>query len=174
MIDLMKKTYAPKEQTESFVLLPKGDYVATVRSMGEWNPKQNPVLEVYVFDDEGHKVKDENGKELKERALNVTTYSSQVIFQISEGEFAGKDVYYWLNLHPNQPWAFPAFIHACGVTDEIHPSEAQSLCTGAVVTISVDVETKKYPSTDKVTGLTTEKERTQNVVKRVKQFVPEV
>jgi hypothetical protein len=174
MIDLLHKAVEPKEYNNQFEVLPKGKYECRVATIGEWKPKTNAQLSVFEFDSSGKKVQDAAGKDITHIEKNVTTYSCQVIFEVLEGEYAGAKIYYYLNLHPNQPWAFPAFISACGITEAITPDKIQAQCLGSLVNVNVDVENKPVPTTDKTTGLTTMVERERNVVKGIRALVYKV
>lgn len=168
MIDLMKNAVQPKEFQNQFELLPKGTYEARVMSIADWKAKEHQTLKVFQFDDSGRKVTD-NGKDVTTIENNVTTYSAQVIFEVTtEGMYKGARVYYYLNLHPNQPWALPSFLNACGIVDSILPRQVQTMCLDSLVNLSVDIEKKAVPTTDKVTGATVDVEREQNVVKKIK------
>lgn len=169
MIDMMKQNVKPREFTATqYDLLPKGAYEVRIATIGEWKPKTQDSLVVYKFDDSGRKVQDANGKDLSTIERGVTTYSSQVIFEVISGAYSGAKVYHYLNLHPNQPWALPAFLSACRITDEVNPNDIKKLCEGVVVTALIDTETRPFKTTDKVTGIVSEELKERNVVKRIK------
>jgi len=168
MIDLMNQKIEPKEHNNQFDLLPKGNYECKISSMGEWKPKNNNSLKVFAFDESARKMKDEKGNDIYRMEQNVTTYSSQVVFEVLEGMYKGVKVYYYLNLHPNQPWAVPSFLNACGIQDGVNPREIPNLCVGAVVSVSVEIEIYEKEVMDKVTGVAVFEERERNTVKRIK------
>lgn len=164
----MKSAVKPQEFNNQFDLLPKGNYEAKVYSVGEWKSKENASLKVYEFDASARKVKGPDGEDVSTIERDVTTYSTQIVFEITSGMYIGTRVYHYLNLHPNQPWALPSFLSACGVTQMITPDKVKAMCEGSLVTISVDTEIKPYKSIDKVTGATTEEMREKNVVKKIR------
>ena len=164
----LNKPVQPKEHTSQFELLPKGDYQAKVASIGDWKGKNNPTLKVFEFDSNFRKVQDSNGKDKFTIEQNVQTFSAQVIFEIISGKYAGQRVYYYLNLHPNQPWALASFLNACGIVEETIPLEVQAVCTNAIVEIGVDIETTTKDKTDPVTGATVSEPIDRNVVKKIK------
>jgi hypothetical protein len=168
MIDLMKQAVAPKEFNNQFDLLPKGTYNCQITSIGDWKPKTQTSLKVFEFDDSARKVKDEKGNDKFTIEKDITTYSAQVIFEVIDGTYKGVKVYYYLNLHPNQPWAVPSFLNACGITDSVHPREIQELCAGSLVTATIEIETYERTVEDKMTGVASIEERERNVVKRIK------
>jgi len=170
MIDLMNKAVTPREFNNQYDLLPKGTYNCQIITVGEWKPKQNTTLKVFEFDDSARKVKDAKGNDKYSVLKDVTTYSAQIVFEVMEGTFKGVKVYYYLNLHPNQPWAVPAFLSACGITDEVHPREIESLCKGSLVAVTVETETYNKEIEDKTTGAVTIEERERNTVKRIKPY----
>lgn len=166
---MLKQTYKGEEVTVGqYDVLPKGVYEAKIAQIGEWKPKEHQTLKVYEFDSSNRKVQDHNGKDVTRVENNVTTYSSQIIFEVTSGDYKGARIYYYLNLHPNQPWALPAFLGACGITDDVSPLDVGALCDSLIVSIVVDVEERVYKKTDKVTGATIEEMKEQNTVKRIK------
>lgn len=169
MIDMMKQNVKPREfNNTQYDLLPKGAYEVKISTVGEWKAKQNDSLTVYKFDDSGRKIQDASGKDISTVERNVTTYSSQVIFEVVSGDYTGAKLYYYLNLHPNQPWALPSFLSACRITEEVNPNDVKKLCEGTLVTAMVDTEVRPFKTTDKVTGIVNEELKERNVVKRIK------
>lgn len=168
MIDLMNKKVKAQAYSNPFTLLPKGTYSAIISSIDDWKSKDNPSLKVYQFDQRGRKVQDENGKDVFTMEKDVRTYSSRVTFEVTDGNFQGSQVVYYLNLHPNQPWGLPAFLDACGMV-ELDPKEVPSKCLNIPVTINVDIEIKDYEVVDKETGLTSLDKRERNAVKSVRK-----
>lgn len=168
MIDLMKTTVKAQAYKSPYELLPKGDYEAVVKSVDEWRPKVNASLKVFEFDNSGRKVVGPDGKDVFTMEQDVTTYSARVAFEITDGEHRGAVLYYYLNLHPNQPWGLPAFLDACNVGDT-NPKEVQTKCKNAYVTLKVDTEISNRTVVDPTTGLETLEARERNVVKSVRK-----
>lgn len=169
MIDLMNQKIKAQAYSNPFTLLPKGTYGAIITSIDDWKPKENASLKVFQFDTRGRKMLDESGKDLFTIEKNVTTYSARVTFEVNGGDFDGAQIYYYLNLHPNQPWGLPSFLDACGI-GEINPKEVQSKCLNIPVSINVDIEIKDVEVVDKETGLTNIEKRERNAVKSVRKF----
>lgn len=175
MLNPLNQKYAPKAQP-SFEPIPKGKYRVRVKTIRDW--AQKPVqkdVKVYAYDDDYKKVMDENGKEIFE-ITDIITYSSEIDFEILEGPFTGRIIKHWLNLHPNTPWNVPAFIDACGVVEDIFPSEIKTYCEGAEVMIDVIIsEGKEQTKTNPKTGIQeTLPARERNEVRKVSAVDVEV
>jgi len=170
--DPMHQRATPKAQP-TYEILPEGKYTAIIKSIADWKPKDAKGLVVYAWDDDYKKVKDSDGKDITS-IMDTTTYTAEIEYELTEPGFEGRTIRSWLNLHPNMPWAFPAFLDACGVLEDIFPDEIKAHCLGAEVLLTVAVETKKKDVQNKQTGITESKEVTRNEVKRVSAIDVEV
>ena len=167
MIDINQAVTA-KEQPNTFELLPEGSYTAFIHEIGEWKTKEHASLKVLEYDDNGRKKKDDKGKDLFHMESNVKTYTTRVVLKVADGEYANAFLYYQLNLHPNQPWAIPAFLHACGVTEPTTPAQIKEACEGSMVIAQVIIDDKGFKTkTDPNTGLETKEPITRNSIKRL-------
>lgn len=167
MIDLNTKVEA-KEQPNTFDLLPAGEYPVVIQEIGEWKTKEHVSLKVLEYDDSGRKKKDDKGKDLFHMEANTKTYTTRVVLKVTDGAFVGSLLYYQLNLHPNQPWAMPAFLHACGVTEPTTPAQIKEACEGSMVVAHVIIDDTGFKTkTDPNTGVETKEATTRNSIKRL-------
>lgn len=164
-VDMMKAKATPQAQ-ENFEVLPAGKYAAIVKSIADWKAKDNKNMKVFEYDEKFHKVKDEAGKDVFSMQ-DVKSYSAEVVFEITDPKYAGRNVKMWLKLHPNIPWEFPAFLDACGVVEDIFPDAVKRHCVDAEVTLDLIISDKPIKRVNKDTGLDEEVPFIRNEVRKV-------
>lgn len=161
----LRQKVAPKAQP-TYELLPAGKYTAVVKAIADWKTKEYKSTPVFAWDENFRKVKGADGKDIQ-TTQDFTSYTAEIDFELTSPGYEGRIMKYWVRLHPNMPWEFPAFLDACGVVEDIYPDQVKDFCLNAEVLLDVTVETKPKDKTDRMTGIVTSEDVTRNEVRKV-------
>lgn len=166
MVDTsLKKNYKAKAVT-SFEPIPEGYYLARVKEITEWKSETKDIM-VIQKDENGEKILDERGKEIREKIANCKFYNCIAKLEIMDGEHTGRIIFHNLTTHPNMDFSIPNYLYGIG-EESLAPSDIQET-VGKVCQINVIIDTYMKTVQNKDTGIDEQIPRTVN---RIKSFKP--
>jgi len=168
MVGLDTKIAAKDPREDTFALVEEGVYGVTVNAIDAWLPITKDV-NVYIRDEAGYPVRDDNGKLKTQLVKNLTFYTAKVTFKINDGKHKGRLLSTQLTTHPNALFITEGFLYAVGVS-ELAFSEIQKKCVGKV--LDVEVKHKTLPKRSKINATTgLPEDLPERVVPEVKTFL---
>lgn len=157
-LNIKMKSRASKK-TFKYGDIPEGVYKAVFDFVYPWKSITKDT-KVWLRDNDGVLVKDEDGNRIEVDASNVTWYSTDVVFTIKGGEFDGISAKYYLSTHPNFHGSKMQFLYRLGVINDLTVDgilKLEDLYKYTGKEVDVFIKHKTITVKDKDTGLSEDK-----------------
>lgn len=127
-----------------------GTYAVKVTKVDPWKEHIKDVL-INVRDERGRIVKDTAGAIVKQMSKDHKFHTADVVLEITDGPFAGRNLYTSLTTHPNASFITENFVRATGQTNVLI-GDLVKTSIGKTLHVEVVNETFEKRSVDKDTG----------------------
>ena len=127
-------------EVKSYDILPEGRYIVIVDKIDDWKGKDFDKVEINKRDSDGKVVKDDNGKNVKEKA-SFKAYSADIKLKVVSGEHEGRIIFTNITTHPDVLFLLEGFLYANNKSD-ILLNKVQKECVGNI--LEVEVYHKKW------------------------------